>query len=288
MEFLLGKTMFLLLPLAPGHLGWALVCKVLVFAFLASLPSIILQSRSILNKKGLRCYLWQTLLRDSAFIALRAVFFASVATGQAFIITFPVLILDRAWEIVVPVCAAALGALLPFVPCRFPMPKSSNEKHPGLFGIGRSAIPSCNGTFEAEIERTAEEVFREDVSNCLAARGSWDLGLSPRTVAWRLNMIAGDQSENRARYLRDTRALRMDLGVSTLEKCHLLLRHLGRARLRELLLNPPALGPTYSWDGVERRRKGGTAANRLQPDPYPQFTRKYDSPYLLARIALGA
>lgn len=121
----------------------------------------------------------------------------------------------------------------------------------------------------------AVESFRQqDVYDSQTPDG-WGLNLTPQQIGRRLRILYEIYKFEIAERRRDPSLLYFHDKSTPWAMFYVLVRHLGRKKLREALRNPPP-SPSPNWDGRERRRVRGTKADRLDPDS--SGSRSYDDP----------
>jgi hypothetical protein len=133
-----------------------------------------------------------------------------------------------------------------------------------------------------------ESCRQQDVYDC-QEENSWGLGINPQTTGRRLRIIYEFEKVRIAERRKDSSFLRYDEGYTPWSKLYLLVRHLGRKRLREVILHPPTLH-CRGWDGQERRKKRelGSKEDRLNlKERANPRCRLYDDTDLLKRIDSG-
>jgi hypothetical protein len=111
-----------------------------------------------------------------------------------------------------------------------------------------------------------ESCRQQDVYDC-QEENSWGLNIKPQIVGRRLRIIYEFEKVRIAEKRKDSSFLRYDEGHTPWTKFYLLVRHLGRSRLRESIRHPPATH-CPNWDGSERRkrREVGTKADRTNEE----------------------
>lgn len=130
-------------------------------------------------------------------------------------------------------------------------------------------------TLRHAFARAIQYCVEADVADCQRP-DAWGLGITPEQLNRRIRVLYETYKTDIARARRDPAFLRYDVGRTGLEMLYLLIRHLGRDRLRESLKNPA--GAYYqAWDGRERRRVAGTKEDRdAALDLHPERSRVYD------------
>lgn len=125
----------------------------------------------------------------------------------------------------------------------------------------------------------------EDAYDCQQPDG-WGLNINPSLVGRRLRMLYEYNKYKIAEERRDPALLVYDVGRVPWDQFYLLVRHLGRKKLRHYLRNP--VRHFNDWDGRERRRVAGTRADRdTSMEPPSQRSRRYDDPNLIEQIKNG-
>lgn len=124
--------------------------------------------------------------------------------------------------------------------------------------------------------------------------GWWDLRLcndkqeSEQLVGRRLRRLYEAFKLEIANQERSPYLLDIAGGYYPGNKLFLLVAYLGRARLRELLADPPpSPSPGNDWNGSERRLRRGTKADRRQPDHNHMYSRISDDEALRHLVAQG-
>jgi hypothetical protein len=143
-----------------------------------------------------------------------------------------------------------------------------------------NVVPRYNYAWAIEYSR------EQDLFDCQQP-GGWGLDVPPAEIGRRIRKLYEFCKVRIAEERQDPSFLRYDVGRTPWEQFYLLTRHLGRKRLRQYIIDPPAsLLP--NWDGRERRRAVGTRADRdPSGDPNPSRSRRYDDPELIESIASG-
>lgn len=132
----------------------------------------------------------------------------------------------------------------------------------------------------------AIEYCREqDVYDCQQPDG-WGLGINPSLVGRRIRMLYEFSKYKIAEERRDPSLLVYDVGRVPWGQFYLVVRHVGRKKLREYIKNP--IKYVRDWDGSERRRATGTIADRDPSMGTPsRQSRRPDDPNLIEQIRRG-
>lgn len=125
----------------------------------------------------------------------------------------------------------------------------------------------------------------QDVFDC-QSKNAWGLDLSATEVGRRIRIVYELRKRDLARRRRDPEFLRYDTGRNPWEKFYLLVRLVGRKRLRHDIKNPPP-APCLGWNGSERRKTKGTPADRGGDAAANSKLRCYDDLSLMERIRAG-
>lgn len=144
-----------------------------------------------------------------------------------------------------------------------------------------------NATPRYNYARAIESCRQQDVFDC-QKNNSWGLNIRPQTTGRRLRIVYEHEKVRIAARRRDSSFLHFDQGYTPWIKFYVLVKHLGRRRLRELIgrpVDPPGVG----WDGSERRRREeGSRADRLDPGGAADaHSRVYDDPDFVRRVERG-
>ncbi|HZG53465.1 MAG TPA: hypothetical protein VEZ40_15140 [Pyrinomonadaceae bacterium] len=133
----------------------------------------------------------------------------------------------------------------------------------------------------------AKQEQRQADNIACQSKGGWGLNLTKEQIGRRLRIIYEVVKLEIAVKRRDPGFLCYDTGRTPWEKFYILVKHMGRKRLRHCLLQPPD-SPGDDWDGRARRKTRGTKADRHRStDRNPQASRIYDDEKLMERIRAG-
>jgi hypothetical protein len=123
---------------------------------------------------------------------------------------------------------------------------------------------------------------QQDVYDCQEPN-AWGLNLSRKVVGRRIRMLYEIKKYDIAKERGDPSLMAYDAGCVPPDQFYLLVRHVGRKKLREYIKNP-IIFP--NWDGGERRRRArGTKADRdTSIGNASQESRKSDDPDLVRKI----
>lgn len=131
-----------------------------------------------------------------------------------------------------------------------------------------------------------ESCRQQDVFDCQQPSG-WGLNIDPRIVGRRIRMLYEFTKVVIAKRRKDPTLLYYDLGRNPWEQFYLVVRQVGRKRVREYI-KKPSNTHCPNWDGSERRRTRGSKANRdSSADLNPNSSRLYDDPERIDRIKDG-
>jgi hypothetical protein len=117
-----------------------------------------------------------------------------------------------------------------------------------------------NFTLRSKFTWAIESCLQQDVYDCQQPNG-WGLGVAPIEISRRIRILYEVCKIDIAEAHRDPSLLKYDVNHSSWEKLYLLVKHLGRKRLRAYLIAPPN-SPASNWQGQERRRVIGTMNDR--------------------------
>jgi hypothetical protein len=121
----------------------------------------------------------------------------------------------------------------------------------------------------------------QDVFDC--QHNGWGLNIPPRIVGRRIRMLYEFIKYRIAEERGDPTLLVYDVDRIPWTQFYILVRHVGRKKLREYIKNPVMYFD--NWDGRERRRKVGTRKDRDESTSAPSRQgRRYDDPKLVERI----
>ncbi len=131
--------------------------------------------------------------------------------------------------------------------------------------------------------RAVETSREQDVYDCQQPEG-WGLGLTPEQIRRNLRMLYEFYKYKIAEDRGDTTFLHYDVNRTPWDQFYLLVRHVGRKKLRDYIKRPISTH-CPNWDGRERRRVNGErAARNLSDDPDPSRGRRYDDKDLIRSI----
>jgi hypothetical protein len=108
----------------------------------------------------------------------------------------------------------------------------------------------------------AIESCREQDLYDLQHTDKWLRGLTPKTIKRRLRILYEGCKEDISEHRQDPTLLQYDVDYAPEGKFYLLVRHLGRRKLRHYL-RTDLISPGPGWDGSERRRVKGSKEQRL-------------------------
>jgi hypothetical protein len=112
----------------------------------------------------------------------------------------------------------------------------------------------------------------------------WIQGMTSKQLNRKLRILYEACKYDIALNRGDESFLKYDVDYFPQGKFYLLVKHLGRKKLRESLMRPIQI-PGANWNGQERRKINGTKVNRdANTDLAPERCRVYDSPDCLASI----
>lgn len=137
-----------------------------------------------------------------------------------------------------------------------------------------------------EFASTIESCREQDVYDCQQPEG-WGLGLSPKEIGRNIRKLYEFYKYKIAEGRNDSTLLHYDVDRTPWDHFYLLVRHLGREKLREYIKRPI---DTHcpNWDGSEKRRVNGTKEDRnVSSEPDRSRCRRYDDPKLIRPIPSG-
>ncbi|HMG74514.1 MAG TPA: hypothetical protein VK582_13525 [Pyrinomonadaceae bacterium] len=112
----------------------------------------------------------------------------------------------------------------------------------------------------------------------------WIPGMTSKQLSRKLRILYEACKYDIALDRGDKSFLKYDVDYFPQGKFYLLVKHLGRKKLRESLMRPIQL-PGANWDGRERRKINGTQVSRdVNSNLAPERARAYDSEDCLASI----
>lgn len=133
-------------------------------------------------------------------------------------------------------------------------------------------------TFAWAIESCREQ----DVFDCQKPSG-WGFDLPPSEIGRRIRKCYEFNKYKIAEDRKDPSLLHYDIDHTPWDQFYVLVRHIGRKRLRECIANPLEF---RNWNGSERRRRNGTKDDRDGPaDSDPSRSRLYDSEDVIRRCS---
>lgn len=183
-----------------------------------------------------------------------------------------------------PILAAVIGFVVAFAPSALEqrlLPKEGTTVAKLRRPLTRMVL-KLNLALRHKFAWAIESRRQQDLYDCQHANG-WGLRLSWKDIGRRLRMLYEVCKFDIAKDRGDCSLLRHDVDHYPWEKFYLLVRHVGRRRLRQYLRNP--VSPCDNWDGRERRKRIGTRSDRdSSTDNKPGLCRLYDDEARLALI----
>jgi hypothetical protein len=244
--------------------------------------SLFLYSQFYKNSEGymLRAArkLWFFLLTFFVIEWVIGAFFFFLAAGLPQYASVPLLIFGGIIGIIVAAIPTALEHVL--------LPKTGST----VETLGRPLtrlLLKLNIVLRYNFAWAIESCREEDAFDCQKPDG-WGLNIPPKQVGRRIRMLYELSKIKIAESYKNPAFLQYDVGRNPWDQFYLLVRHVGRKRLREYIKNP-LNSPCPNWDGRERRRRGGTKEDRDNSiaDNEPYRSRIYDDQDRIKRITDG-
>jgi hypothetical protein len=245
---------------------WALLSIGLV-----STHSLFLVSQFLTKSQG---YMWRATRKIWTFLSLlfiveliiAAVFFHLMGMVVSYS-TFPRYLL----ALVVGLLAASTPTALE----RIALPKKGTTVAMLKKPLARILL-KYNLALRYQFAWAIESCRQQDLYDCQQPDG-WRLGLSPTEISRRIRVFYEIAKDDIAKGRNDPSLLKYDVNRNSWEKFYLLVRHVGRKKLRHYISLPPQ-PPCPGWNGSERRRHDGTANDRKDTlEPEGSTHRSYDN-----------